>query len=138
MVLLNTFKLKHLPNKLTRYSSMNVVTPRIIIVVQVFESHETKKIHFEAKHKVSSCSCQSWHTLHIFIANCPAYSQIDISQAPTSTSVCMFEHDALRTHWIMFDLLSVILLIMHQSFETPGPPTSGLSGAFTFYASESK
>ena len=28
--------------------------------------------------------------------------------------------------------------VMHQSFETPGPPTSGLSGAFTFYASESK
>ena len=46
MVLLNTFKLKHLPNKLTRYSSMNVVTPRIIIVVQVFESHETKKNPF--------------------------------------------------------------------------------------------
>ena len=43
MVLLNTFKLKHLPNKLTRYSSMNVVTSRIIIVVQVFQSHEIKK-----------------------------------------------------------------------------------------------
>ena len=31
-----------------------------------------------------------------------------------------------------------VFLVMHQSFETPGPPTSGLSGAFTFYASESK
>ena len=27
---------------------------------------------------------------------------------------------------------------MHQSFETPAPPHSGLSGAFTFYASESE
>ena len=40
MVLVNTLKLKHLPNKLTRYSSMNIVTPRIMIVVQVFESHD--------------------------------------------------------------------------------------------------
>ena len=28
--------------------------------------------------------------------------------------------------------------IMHQSFETPGPPPSGISGAFTFYACESQ
>ena len=27
---------------------------------------------------------------------------------------------------------------MHQSFETPAPTHSGLSGAFTFYASESE
>ena len=34
MVLVNTLKLKHLPNKLTRYSSMNIVTPKIMIVVR--------------------------------------------------------------------------------------------------------
>ena len=33
---------------------------------------------------------------------------------------------------------TVIFLIMHQSFETPTTPYSGLSGAFTFYASESE
>ena len=67
MVLVDTFKLKHLPNKLTRYYSMNVVTPRIIIVVQVFEQL-----------KVTSCSWKSWQKIHIFIANCPAFSKIDI------------------------------------------------------------
>ena len=30
------------------------------------------------------------------------------------------------------------LKFMHQSFETPAPPHSGFSGAFTFYASESE
>ena len=54
MLLLNTFKVQHLPNKLTGYSAMNVVTPRIIIVAQVFESHEIKKIAFAAKLEVSS------------------------------------------------------------------------------------
>ena len=33
---------------------------------------------------------------------------------------------------------NLIFAIMHQSFETPAPPHSGLSGAFTFYASESE
>ena len=33
---------------------MNVVTPRIIIVAQVFESHEIEKITFAAKLEVSS------------------------------------------------------------------------------------
>ena len=84
MVLLNTFKLKHLPNKLTRYSSMNVVTPRYCCTGIIL--------------KVTTCSWQRWHKFHIFIANCPAYSKIDISQAPTSTSVCMFQDGGL---WIL-------------------------------------
>ena len=33
---------------------MHVVTPGIIIVVQVFESHEIKKITFAEKREVSS------------------------------------------------------------------------------------
>ena len=51
---------------------MNVVTPRMIIVAQVFESHEIKKIAFEAKHEVCT-------TVHIFITKYPAYLYIDLS-----------------------------------------------------------
>ena len=31
-----------------------------------------------------------------------------------------------------------VIIVMHQAFETPAPPHSGLSGAFTFYANESE
>ena len=35
-----------------------------------------------------------------------------------------------------YDLKISHSLVMHQSFKTPATPHSGLSGAFTFYASE--
>ena len=49
-------------NTVTRYSSMNVITPRIIIVLQVFESHEIKKIALAAREELWHCQSRVMST----------------------------------------------------------------------------
>ena len=54
-------------------------------------------------------------TLHIFIVNYPTYFLIDISQGPTSPSVCIFQHGGL-TPCAVIDLSSLIPLISVSSW----------------------
>ena len=49
-----------------------------------------------------------------------------------------FDHFRFQKYSRFTKSLKSKLKVMHQSFETPASPHSGLSGAFTFYPSESE